>query len=80
MLNTVYTGPEGETTQWEDIQRKMGNLPPKEPLWKPEKFQPKQEAQKDERWLDKKEAEQLEELEDEFADDPFLEQYRWGSA
>lgn len=22
--HTVYKGPEGETTQWDDIQRKMG--------------------------------------------------------
>lgn len=77
MLHTVYKGPEGETTQWEDIQRKMGNLPPKEPVWKAEKFAPQQAAKKDEQWLDKKEADELEELEDEFADDPFLEQYRW---
>ena len=27
--HTTYTGPEGETTQWEDIQRKLGNLPAK---------------------------------------------------
>ena len=27
--HTVYKGPEGETTQWDDIQRKLGNLPAK---------------------------------------------------
>ncbi len=76
MMHTVYKGPEGETTQWDDIQIKMGNKAPKEPKWKADPFAPKQEATKDERWLDKKSAEALEELEDEFADDAFLEQYR----
>ena len=27
--HTVYKGPEGETTQWDDIQAKHGNLPAK---------------------------------------------------
>jgi hypothetical protein len=29
--HSVYKGPEGETTQWDDIQRKLGNLPEKVP-------------------------------------------------
>lgn len=41
--HTIYKGPAGETTQWEDIQRKMGNLPPKEPVFKPDKYAPEQE-------------------------------------
>ncbi len=76
MLHTVYKGPEGETTQWEDIHRKRGNLPPKELVCKPEKYAPEQDGKKDEQWLDKKDADELEELEDEFADDSFLEKYR----
>jgi hypothetical protein len=80
MMHTVYKGPEGETTQWDDIQSKMGNLPPKEPKWKADPFAPKQAAAKDEGWLEKKNVEQLEELEDEFADDAFLEQYRCAAA
>lgn len=27
--HTIYKGPEGESTQWDDIQRKLGNAPPK---------------------------------------------------
>lgn len=27
--HTVYKGPDGDTTQWDDIQRKLGNLPAK---------------------------------------------------
>ena len=29
---TVYQRPEGESTQWEDIHRKLGNFPAKEPV------------------------------------------------
>lgn len=38
--HTVYKGPEGETTQWEDIQRRLGNLGPKAPVWMPEAYKP----------------------------------------
>eukprot|EP01026_Neomeris_dumetosa_P040939 TRINITY_DN3386_c0_g1_i7.p2 TRINITY_DN3386_c0_g1~~TRINITY_DN3386_c0_g1_i7.p2 ORF type:complete len:245 (-),score=48.03 TRINITY_DN3386_c0_g1_i7:536-1270(-) len=73
----VYKGQEGETTEWDDIQRKLGNYPEKEPVWKPAPFQPKQdEPTKDEDWLDKKDRDELDDLEDEFADDRFLEEYR----
>ena len=27
--HTTYKGPEGETTQWDDIQAKLGNKPAK---------------------------------------------------
>lgn len=27
MNHTVYRGPAGETTEWEDLHRKFGNLP-----------------------------------------------------
>ena len=43
--HTVYKGPEGETTQWEDIHRRLGNLPPKAPVWKPEKYTAEVEQQ-----------------------------------
>lgn len=35
--HSVYKGPEGETTQWQDIQAKLGNYAPKA---KPPKFTP----------------------------------------
>lgn len=35
--HSVYKGPEGETTQWQDIQAKLGNYVPKA---KPKKFTP----------------------------------------
>lgn len=43
---TVYERPEGESTQWEDIQRKLGNLPHAEPVWKPEAYKPEEETKK----------------------------------
>jgi hypothetical protein len=75
--HTVYKGPEGETTQWEDIQRRLGNLPPKAAVWKPDAYQPEEEEVKSKDWLDKKDNDELSDLEDELADDRFLEEYRY---
>ncbi|KAI3474981.1 hypothetical protein Pfo_030292 [Paulownia fortunei] len=36
----VYKDVEGASTQWDDIQRKLGNLPPKPPPFKPAPFAP----------------------------------------
>ncbi|KAI8031964.1 hypothetical protein LOK49_LG01G01185 [Camellia lanceoleosa] len=36
----VYKDVEGALTQWDDIQRKLGNLPPKPPTFKPPSFKP----------------------------------------
>ena len=47
-----------------------------EPIWKPEAFKPEEEAKNDKDFIDAKEPDELEELEDEFADDRFLETYR----
>jgi len=78
--HTVYKGPEGQTTQWDDIQRKMGNLPAKEPVKKADPFTPEREDTKNKKWIDGKAVDELEELEDEFDDDRFLEQYRYSCA
>jgi hypothetical protein len=75
--HTVYKGPEGETTQWEDIQTRLGNLPPKPKAWRPDGYAPQQDlVQKDTSFLDKRDEQELSELEDEFADDRALEEYR----
>lgn len=74
--HTVYKGDPDDTTKWDDIQRKMGNLPAKEPGWKPEAYQPEEEERKDATWVEGKSAEELEELEDEFVDDRFMAEYR----
>ena len=72
----VYRGPEGESTQWEDIHRKLGNLPAKDPVWKPEKFTPEVDQAKDQSFMAQRGADELEDMEDEFDDQRFLEQYR----
>ncbi|KAL4335900.1 hypothetical protein GQ457_07G022780 [Hibiscus cannabinus] len=75
----VYKDVEGASTQWDDIQRKLGNLPPKPPAFKPPPFEPAPDpdsACKDKSWIDQKTEEELEDLEDDLDDDRFLEEYR----
>ncbi|CAI9089758.1 OLC1v1024391C1 [Oldenlandia corymbosa var. corymbosa] len=75
----VYKDVEGASTQWDDIQRKLGNLPPKEPAFKPPPFTPAEDPDskpKDKSWIDDKTEEELDDLEDELDDDRFLEEYR----
>ena len=88
--HVVYRGPEGETTVWDDVQRRFGNKPPL-----PEKFVPRAYAPEEDRGLraaverDGRAGgvahvdaaggtDALEAMEDEdaFADDGFLEEYR----
>ncbi|OVA20636.1 phosducin [Macleaya cordata] len=77
----VYKDVEGTTTQWDDIQTKLGNLPPKQAPFKPPPFTPSEDENlkpKDKAWLDNKTEEDLEDLEDDpnLDDDRFLEEYR----
>ncbi|GFR49943.1 hypothetical protein Agub_g12050, partial [Astrephomene gubernaculifera] len=74
--HTVYKGPEGETTQWEDIQRRLGNLPPKAPVWKPDAYTPEVQAVRDAAWVEGRDEGELREAEEAFEDDRFLEEYR----
>nr|KAJ0218744.1 hypothetical protein LSAT_V11C300137420 [Lactuca sativa] len=39
-LHFVYKDVEGAATQWDDIQTKLGNLPPKPSAFKPDPFTP----------------------------------------
>lgn len=78
----VYKDVEGTTTQWDDIQRKLGNLPPKPAPFKPPPFSPSPDESsrpKDKSWIDEKTEEELEDLEDDrdLDDDSFLEEYRY---
>ena len=76
----VYKDVEGASTQWDDIQRKLGNLPPKPPAFKPDPFAPAEDEDskpKDKTWIDNKTEEELEDLEDDLDDDRFLEEYRY---
>ncbi|GMH39202.1 hypothetical protein BSKO_07100 [Bryopsis sp. KO-2023] len=74
--NHVYESADGGDTQWDLIQRRLGNYAPKEAKWTPEKYKPEEEKKKDESWLDEKDRDELGDLEDDFADDRFLEEYR----
>jgi Phosducin len=48
-----------------------------EPVWKPDAYTPEEEVPKrDAAYLDTKDVDELEELEDDFSDDRFLEDYR----
>lgn len=87
--HTVYRGPEGETTEWDDIQRRIGNLPPLPDAFKPEPWAPGEEkgrgcvaagsADAARELMNAKTERELEEMdEDTLADDRFLEQYRCG--
>lgn len=74
----VYKDLEGASTQWDDIQRKLGNLPEKPPAFKPPPFTPSSDDQpKDKTWIDSKTSEELEDLEDDLDDDRFLQEYRF---
>jgi hypothetical protein len=77
----VYKDVEGASTQWDDIQRKLGNLPEKPPAFKPPPFTPASDQDsipKDKSFIDSKTEEELEFLEDDLDldDDRFLQEYR----
>lgn len=77
----IYKDVEGSSTQWDDIQRKLGNLPPKPAPFKPEPFTPAQDLDlqpKSKSWIDERTTEELSDLEDDpdLDDDRFLQEYR----
>lgn len=79
----VYKDVEGTSTQWDDIQRKLGNLPPKPapfqpPAWTPDSSTTNSRPDKSKEWMDTKNEEELEDLEDDpdLDDDRFLAEYR----
>ena len=77
--HTAYQRAEGESTQWEDLQRKFGNLPAKAPAEKPAAFAPAEEPRRDAAWVDGHAEAELEALDEELGDDRFLEAYRCAS-
>ncbi|KAJ0977922.1 hypothetical protein J5N97_013396 [Dioscorea zingiberensis] len=77
----VYKDVEGASTQWDDIQRRLGNLPPKPAPFKPAPFTPADDPDlqpKSKSWIDERSPDELEDLEDDpdLDDDRFLEEYR----
>lgn len=76
----IYKDLDGASTQWDDIQTKHGNLPPKPPAFKPPSFTPASDPDsipKDKSWIDSKAHDELEDLEDDLDDDRFLQEYRY---
>jgi hypothetical protein len=73
--STSYRKDPSETTEWDDIQRRLGNLPP---LPDPKAEEAEEPAHDDVDPLESKTLEELDELgeEDEYADSSFLEKYR----
>uniref|UniRef100_A0A7S3DET0 Phosducin domain-containing protein n=1 Tax=Palpitomonas bilix TaxID=652834 RepID=A0A7S3DET0_9EUKA len=68
----------GQSTEWEDVQRKFGNLPEKEVEITAEQFEAmlvEAAEKKQDEVMQKKTLDELEELEDE-EDEAFLEKYR----
>lgn len=74
--HATYTAPhDAPSTQWDDIQRKHGNLPPAPPRATPAPWAPAPDAPRGAALLDGG-ASDVSDLEDEFQDDAFLEEYR----
>jgi hypothetical protein len=78
--HTTYKGPEGQTTQWEDIQIRLGNMAPKPPKHKPPKYEGEEEVVKDRAWVLEQDEAELSSLEDEFEDDRELAALRYASS
>ncbi|CAL5409493.1 unnamed protein product [Camellia sinensis] len=77
----VYKDVEGASTQWDDIQRKLGNLSPKPPVFNPPSFKPAEDEDskhKDKAWIDGRTEEQPQDLKDDpdLDDDRFLQECR----
>jgi hypothetical protein len=74
--HTVYKDADPVETEWDILQRKHGNLPPKEPKKSAPAWEPEKEEAKGIDDIDS--VDELEDLEDDsaFADDRFLEEYR----
>ena len=77
--HTTYKRAEGESTQWEDAQRRLGNMAPAEEVWKPEAWAPTAARPAGAALIDGG-RDELSDLEGEFDDDRFLEEYRYGAA
>lgn len=80
--HTTYTDPNPVETEWDELQRKHGNLPDKPPVENPPRWTPKEEPRSGPlttRRMDQLDSvEELEALEDAdgVQDDRFLEAYR----
>lgn len=74
--HTTYRGPEGQTTEWDDIQIKMGNKAPRPKREKAPKFEGGAEEVKDVAWVKRLDEDALSDIEDEVEDDRALKVLR----
>lgn len=77
----VYKDVEGTSTEWDDIQRRLGNAPAMPESFKPPPFAPSEDPDlclKSKDWIDEHTVEELKDLEDDpdIDDNRFLEEYR----
>jgi hypothetical protein len=77
--HTTYRGPEGRTSEWEDIQIKMGNMAARPKREKAPKFESEVEEQQDANWVKRLDEDGLSDIEDEVEDDRALKVLRCGN-
>jgi hypothetical protein len=77
--HTTYRGPEGRTTEWDDIQVKLGNYPARPKRETAPKFEGEVEQVKDHDWVRRLDEDELAEIEDELEDDRALKVLRCAS-
>lgn len=74
--HTTYRGPEGRTTEWDDIQIKMGNKAPRPKREKAPKFAGEYEEAQDSDWVRRLDEDELSDIEDDLEDDRALKVLR----
>lgn len=74
--HTTYRGPEGKSTEWDDIQIKMGNLAPRPKREKAPKFEGEVEEVKNSEWVKRLDEDALSDIEDDVEDDRALKVLR----
>lgn len=74
--HTTYRAPEGQTTEWDDIQIKMGNMAPRPKKEKAPKFEGEVEEAKDADWVKRLDEDELSDIEDDLEDERFLKELR----
>ena len=77
--HTTYRGPEGRTTEWDDIQIKMGNKAPRPKREKAPKFAGEYEEAQDSDWVRRLDEDELSDIEDDLEDDRALKVLRYYS-
>lgn len=78
--HTTYRGPEGQTTEWDDIQIKLGNKTPRPKREKAPKFEGEREEAKDGEWIKRLDEGELSDAEEDLEDDRALQVLRYAGS